>query len=506
MDEFSRGVQFPRAMNNPSQPELRDMCLQQDHQETIYGSINFISEVRSRSAEDTYIVDDGVSLGQRQQAISLDEAARLAAEVRDYLANKKLIQVDRLVGYDSCVQSHCRLFVSADYPRLAYMWTKALFEPKNPDRTPDFLSIYVPEWPERKIFAHPEAGVTYILGTDYFGEAKKSFLRMLMYRQKKVGHLGFHAGSKVLRVCPQNHDDTTDEGFLLFGLSGTGKTTLTTHDHFLNGKERVVIRQDDVVVMNDQGECYGSEAGFFIKTRGLSEEQTLIYEAAKSPEALFENVTVDSEGVPHFEDSTLTGNGRAIVPRRKFRFTDDDINLPQVSNLIFITRRRDVLPPVARMTAEQSAAFFMLGESEETSAGDPEKAGQARREVGTNPFIIGPEAEEGTRLLEFLKKNPDIDCYLLNTGKVGFEKDITVEDSATIIKELARDSIRWENDPDWNYEIPSSIPGLDVERYLPQSYMSGDEYKSRIENLRRERIDWLQQFPDLDQHIIDCVK
>src|SRR5439155_14267310 len=86
---------------------------------------------------------------------------------------------------------------------------------------------------------------------------------------------------------------------------------------------------------------------------------------------------------------------------------------------VFITRRNDVVPAVARLTAEQAAAYFMLGESIETSAGDPTKAGQAKREVGTNPFIVGPEAQEGNRLLEILRANPDMQAYILNTGSIG---------------------------------------------------------------------------------------
>ena len=61
----------------------------------------------------------------------------------------------------------------------------------------------------------------------------------------------------------------------------------------------------------------------------------------------------------------------------------------------------------------------MLGESIETSAGDPTKAGQAKREVGTNPFIVGPEADEGNRLLQILRENPDMQAYILNTGSIG---------------------------------------------------------------------------------------
>ena len=86
----------------------------------------------------------------------------------------------------------------------------------------------------------------------------------------------------------------------------------------------------------------------------------------------------------------------------------------------FITRRMTVLPLVSRLNPEQAAAAFMLGESVETSAGDPRRAGESVRVVGTNPFLIGSEADEGNWFYDFVKNNEDkVQCYLLNTGGVG---------------------------------------------------------------------------------------
>ena len=102
------------------------------------------------------------------------------------------------------------------------MWHNMLFEPESAKGERDLVSIHVPEWPERLILVHPEAGKTYILGTDYFGEDKKSFLRMALYYWKKRGGIGFHAGSKVLRVRTAE-GVLKDVGFIMFGLSGRVK-------------------------------------------------------------------------------------------------------------------------------------------------------------------------------------------------------------------------------------------------------------------------------------------
>ncbi|MCD6344493.1 MAG: phosphoenolpyruvate carboxykinase (ATP), partial [Anaerolineae bacterium] len=82
-------------------------------------------------------------------------------------------------------------------------------------------------------------------------------------------------------------------------------------------------------------------------------------------------------GVPDFLNYTLGRNGRAIVIRKEMDYTDDLIDLPRADIVVFITRREDIVPAVARLTSEQGAAFFMLGESIETAAGDPAREGQA---------------------------------------------------------------------------------------------------------------------------------
>jgi phosphoenolpyruvate carboxykinase (ATP) len=509
MKEVLRRVIPGEEINNPSLETLKELA-SHEAQATVYGSVNFITRVRNRSAKFTYIVEDGVQLGVDQQGISRQRALELAEQVQAYLSKKTVIRLDRQMGNHPDFRLHCRLYITAEYARIPLQWHLMLFEPENRDGEPDLVSIYVPEWPERIIFCHPEAGVTYILGTDYFGECKKSFLRMAMYLVKKRGWLGLHAGSKVLRVRDKN-GFLKEVGFILFGLSGTGKTTLTMHNHGLSGEEGVAIRQDDVVMMNGRGFCYGTENGFYIKTEGLDESQLVLYRAATAPGAVFENVKVLENGQILFDDTELTSNGRGVILRRDVLNTDDRIDLDKAHRLIFITRRDTIIPPVARLTAEQAAAYFMLGESIETSAGDPTRAGQSKREVGTNPFIIGPEEEEGNRLLEILRDNPDMECYLLNTGSVGARpgipgEKITIAVSTHILREIARNSITWQIDPDWGYQVPLQVPGLDLKRYNPAAYYSPEVYRQLVEELRRERRQWLAKYRGLKPEIVAAVE
>src|SRR5207245_5591474 len=210
-------------------------------------------------------------------------------------------------------------------------------------------------------------------------------------------------------------------------------------------------------------------------------------------------------------DTSITSNGRGVVLRRYIRGTGDGIDLPKANKIVFITRRNDVVPVCARLTSEQAAAYFMLGESIETSAGDPTKAGQAKREVGTNPFIVGPESQEGNRLLAILRENPDMQAYILNTGSVGAGEGqpglkISIQVSTEIMKQIAREAIVWVKEPDWGYEVPARVPGLELEKYTPRVLYPPEKYRELIEKLRTERRAWLAKFRGLDPAIPKAIE
>ena len=503
-----RTIRARRILKDLSRQELRDLA-RPGEKTSEYGSPVYSTRVKNRSAKNTYVVANGVPIGVMQQPIDRSKAEETIREVQEALSDMELIQVDRRMGMSPEVPIHCRLYVPREYARIAYMWNSMLF-PSDSSKEPDFISVYVPDWKERLIFLDVDQGYTYILGSDYPGEAKKSMLRQAMYWIKRRGGLGLHAGSKVLRVIGPD-GELRDVGFLLFGLSGTGKTTLTLHDHGLTEPERAIIKQDDVVLMTADGKAYGTEDGFYIKTEGLEPSQTVLWGAATHPTAVYENIKLDENGKVDFLDTSITSNGRGVVLRKYIRGTGEGIDLEKANKIVFITRRNDVVPVCARLTPEQAAAYFMLGESIETSAGDPTKAGQAKREVGTNPFIVGPEAEEGNRLLAILRANPDMQAYILNTGSIGAKdgfagEKVSIKASTEIMKQIAKEAIEWETDPDWGYETPKSVPHLDLAKYSPKTYYTAEMYRDLVDKLRAERRAWLAQFPGLDPAIPRAIE
>ena len=482
-------------INNPSDAELRAWALEQGGVITEFGNLSVTTKVRSRIAKFTEIVTGDVK----------PEDDKLLRKVMEYIKTKEVIQLDRVMCCTSPYKRNCRVYVTADYPRIPLMWGNTLFPTEGGE--PDFISITVAEWPEKRTIVFPESGLTIIMGSDYKGENKKAMLRQVMYWAKKQGCLGLHSASKIVRVLRDG--ELKDFGFLLFGLSATGKTTLSCHSHWLRHPERVIIRQDDVVILRSDGSAIGTEESYYLKTDGLEPgSQPLLYAAAISPRAILENVCVDPEtGKIDFFDSKLTSNGRAMVKRGDIAYTDDKIDLEKVHYMVFITRHKDVVPPVMRLSPEWAAVAFMLGESIETSAGDPTRVGQSLRVVGTNPFIVGSEEEEGNMFLNILRSNPDIHCFIMNTGRVGGDngQNISVKDSVKILEMIARDKIEWRKDDFWGYEVPVHIPDIDLSRFDLNQFYTEEQIKELSGKLKRERLEWLSQFKGLDKDILNAL-
>jgi len=496
-DIFAQEFKPKRIIDNPPEEKLREWALEQGGVITEFGNLSVVTSVRNRIARFTEVVMEELD----------QEDEQLVHKVMEYLRDKEMIMLDRVMCQTPGYKKNCRVYFTAEYARIPLMWGNTLFPPEG--GKPDFITITVAEWPEKKTLVFPESGLTLILGSDYKGENKKAMLRQVMYWAKKQGNLGLHAASKIIRVF--RNGELRDFGFLLFGLSGTGKTALSCHSHWLRPPERVVIRQDDVVILRSDGSAVGTEESFYLKTENLEPgSQPLLYAAAISPRAILENVWVEPEmGKVDFFNSTLTSNGRGVVKRGDIAFTDSEIDLEKVDYMVFITRHYDIMPPVVRLSPEWAAAAFMLGESIETSAGDPTQAGKALRVVGTNPFLVGEEEEEGNILLSLLRDNPGIQCFILNTGKVGGEdrgQKITHKDSLKILEMIARDKIVWQKDEFWGYEIPVQIPEVDLSRFNLSNYYTEEQIQDASEELKRERLEWLSQFRGLDRDITDALK
>ena len=253
----------------------------------------------------------------------------------------------------------------------------------------------------------------------------------------------------------------------------------------------------------------GTENGCFAKTFGLDpRHEPAIHGAVTKPDAYLENVSQKEEGGPvDFFDTTYTKNGRATFPMASLGIWRDPREIGTVTQLLILNRNDNIIPAVARLSREQAAAFFMLGETQGTSAGGKAEEGKALRVPGTNPFYPYRDEQQANRLHQ-LMETCQFEVFLLNTGRVGGTDDdgskkIEIEHSGAAVKALAEGTIRWETDPDFG-------PGIDdleilQPRRLYERTGRSDEYAAIVGRLKRERVEFLERYPGLLREIVAAV-
>jgi phosphoenolpyruvate carboxykinase (ATP) len=319
------------------------------------------------------------------------------------------------------------------------------------------------------------------------------------------GGLPLHAGCKVVPTY------SGDKVVLVVGLSGTGKTTTT----FTRQNDSKPV-QDDFVAMMPDGRIYATEDGCFAKTFGLDARfEPTIYHAVTRPTAYLENVYQDEQGMVDFFNTDYTQNGRAVFAMKDLGWSADARDIKKADILLILNRNENIIPAVARLSRAQAAAYFMLGETQGTSAGGADEAGKFLRVPGTNPFFPILHDYQGNRFHELLEKH-QFEVFLLNTGRVGGpdederSKKVGIEDSSAVVKAIAEGTIEWQEDPDFGYQVARSLHGIsDQELLRPvelyQRTGRAEEYARLVERLKAERKEFLGQFPKLDPEIIAAI-
>jgi phosphoenolpyruvate carboxykinase (ATP) len=502
-----RGPIARDVITNPRDDVLRGLTFEMPNaRPTARGSVDVFTRVDARSSSSTYIVTDAPDTHRGHQTMSRAEYASVCRLQDEYIAGQAMIVIDGYISNADEVRTSARLVIERANANVAAM-QKCLYFPRtggDPELTIiDTPNLPAPGYPnDRCITVDLENGVTRVLNSDYFGESKKGGLRMWNKVVYDRGGLPMHAGCKVI---PTKDGQKT---IVVVGLSGTGKTTTTFRRQ---GDSRAV--QDDFIALMPGGRVYGTENGCFAKTFALSpEHEPEIYGAVTSPIAYLENVYLDDEGNPDFFNESFTQNGRAVFPLEALGRYEDANNIGPVDAIVILNRARSVVPALARLSQQQAAAYFMLGETQGTSAGGKDEAGKALRVPGTNPFFPLPHELQGNRFLELLRTHP-IDVYLMNTGWIVDDADpagkkVKVEHSSACVKAVAEGGLDWVRDPDFGYELPVSVPGIapdDIDLLHPKERFAAlgrmDEYQAWVEKLKSERCAFLDGFSGLDADI-----
>lgn len=505
-------IELPAARSvetNPDADRLRELALSLTPRvrETQFGNLNYRAEITARLKNSTFFVaDEEIS----QNRISRAEADEWASRQDSHIANSDMVLVEGYIGPDPDFRTGSRLYIENTQANIAAMQSHLYF-PVDQEWHPQFTVIYTPSLPaggkpdDRLIIVDLENWVTRVFGSDYFGESKMGGLRMWNKLVFDHGGLACHAGLKTFPAGATRSGN--EESMLIIGLSGTGKTTTT----FRQQAGSLPV-QDDFVAIMPGGLVHTTEAGCFAKTYGLDpDDEPTIYGGTTRPDAWLENVAVSEDGTVDFFDTTHTANGRSTFPLANIRHRNPR-DVPPARYLLILNRSDHVIPAVARLDRDQIPAYFMLGETKGTSAGGAAEAGKSLRVPGTNPFFFNDDSMQGNRLLDLLETMPDLEAYVLNTGRVGGEgegsKKVRIPDSSAIVQGIVEDTIEWRTDQDFGYEVATAVPGVeDIELLQPRRLYDRQarlaEYESVVARLKKERVEYLSGYTALNPAVLD---
>ena len=495
---------------NPTQKEMREWVLEYMPRVTVteFDNINYQAEVTARLARSTFFVAESEIY---QNRISRAEADEWAQRQDAYIADKDMVLVEGYIGPDPGFRTGCRVYIEKTQANIAAMQQQLYFDPDDAWQ-PEFTVIYTPglgapgKSDDRLIIVDNDNYVTRVFGSDYFGESKMGGLRMWNHLVYSRGGLALHSG---LKTFPDVGGE--EKVALILGLSGTGKTTTTFRQQLSS-----LPVQDDFVALMPGGVVYTSENGCFAKTYGLDpDDEPTIYGGTTRFDAWLENTAVDEAGHVDFFDDSYTRNGRSTFPLANIRHRDPR-DLPKANYLLLLNRNENIIPAVARLRRDQAAAYFMLGETKGTSAGGAAEAGKSLRVPGTNPFFFDNDALQGNRFLELLETMPELDVYLMNTGRVGGtdgddrSKKVRIPHSSAVVQGIVAGTITWEEDPDFGYHVATAIPDFDDEELLrPRTLYERQgrvaEYEALVADLQESRRAYLSKFPGLASSIVNAI-
>ncbi len=313
-----------------------------------------------------------------------------------------------------------------------------------------------------------------IINTWYGGEMKKGMFSMMNYYLPLKGIASMH--------CSANTDMNGENTAIFFGLSGTGKTTLSTDP------KRLLIG-DDEHGWDDNG-VFNFEGGCYAKVINLDKDsEPDIYNAIRR-NALLENVTVDGEGKIDFADKSVTENTRVSYPIDHIEKIVRPVSAaPAAKNVIFLSADAfGVLPPVSILTPEQTQYYFLSGFTAKlagTERGITEPTPTFSACFGQAFLELHP-TKYGEELVKKMQAN-GAKAYLVNTGWNGTGKRITIKDTRGIIDAILSGDILkapTKKIPMFNLEVPTELPGVNPGILDPRdTYADASEWEAKAKDL-----------------------
>ena len=507
-----RGIKVNSIEYNPSHSFLYEEELKNNlegyekGQLTELGAVNVMTGVYTgRSPKDKFIVMDDVSKdtiwwnspeypndNHPASKKAWEECKKIAIE---QLSNKKLYVVDAFCGANKDTRMAVRFIMEVAWQ--AHFVTNMFIRPSKEELVnfdPDF-TVYCAS--KAKVDNYKELGLNsetaiifnltskeqIILNTWYGGEMKKGMFSMMNYFLPLKGIASMH--------CSANTDMNGEHTAIFFGLSGTGKTTLSADP------KRLLIG-DDEHSWDDNG-VFNLEGGCYAKVIDLDKEsEPDIYNAIRK-DALLENVTVDENGKVDFHDKSITENTRVSYPIYHINNIVKPISHgPHAENVIFLSCDAfGVLPPVSILTPEQTQYYFLSGYTSKvagTERGIKEPTPTFSACFG-QPFLELHPTKYAEELVKHMKIT-GTKAYLVNTGWNGSGKRISIKDTRAIIDAILNGGVlkaKTKFIPIFNFEVPVDLPNVNPNILDPR-----DTYEDENE--------WYIKATDLSQRFINNFK
>ncbi|OCA56489.1 phosphoenolpyruvate carboxykinase (ATP) [Photorhabdus namnaonensis] len=462
-----------------------------------------------RSPKDKYIVRDDVTCDtvwwadqgkgkNDNKPLQQETWTHLKGLVTKQLSGKRLFVVDAFCGANADTRLKVRFITEVAWQ--AHFVKNMFIRPSDEELAefkPDFIVMNGakctnPQWQEQGL--NSENFVAFNLkermqligGTWYGGEMKKGMFSMMNYLLPLKGVASMH--------CSANVGEKGDVA-VFFGLSGTGKTTLST-----DPKRKLI--GDDEHGWDDDG-VFNFEGGCYAKTINLSKEaEPDIYHAIKR-DALLENVTVLTDGTVDFNDGSKTENTRVSYPIHHIENIVKPVSKAgHATKVIFLTADAfGVLPPVSRLTPEQTQYHFLSGFTAKlagTERGVTEPTPTFSACFGAAFLTLHP-----TQYAEVLVKRMQAagaKAYLVNTGWNGTGKRISIKDTRGIIDAILNGDIEEADTitlPIFDLAVPTALPGVDTDILDPrETYTDKSQWEEKAKDLAHRFVDNFDKYTD----------
>lgn len=506
-------------VHNPSYDLLYNEELDSDltgfekGQLTNLGAINVMTgEFTGRSPKDKYFVYDAVTKDtiwwnsekapNDNKPISKETWDALKKTSVKQLSNKRLFIIDSYCGANKNSRLKVRFITEVAWQ--AHFVKNMFIRPTEQELMnfgePDFVVINASKTKFEHFKEHDLNSEVYVAfnltekmqligGTWYGGEMKKGMFAMMNYYLPLQGIASMH--------CSANKGENGDVA-VFFGLSGTGKTTLST-----DPKRQLI--GDDEHGWDNEG-VFNFEGGCYAKTIDLSKEnEPDIYGAIKK-DALLENLSVDGSGNIDFSDSSFTQNTRVSYPIEHIKNIVTPVSKAGHANkVIFLTADAfGVLPPVAKLTPEQTKYYFLSGftaklAGTERGVTEPQPTFSA---CFGKAFLTLHPTKYGEELVKKMEQH-QAKAYMVNTGWNGTGKRISIKDTRAIIDAILDGSIEnteTENLPLFNFEIPVQLGNVNREILDPRkTYATTDVWEEKTKNLAGKFINNFVQYTDNEE-------